>query len=121
MTTQTLLPNGTRSGAGDFTVTGAALIHVATNDSSDSTYVLRTSSDATRSFVVNLGTYALAADERVERVRAVVRMTRGGSESKVYVRLGYVTDSAAGTIRYAAADQFTGSSTIGTVTGIRRV
>ena len=119
-TTQTLLPNGTRSGAGDFTVTGAATIHAALNDASDGSSVLRTSTTATRSFVVNLGTYALAANERVERVRAVVRMARGGNQSKVYVRLGYVTDSAAGTIRYAAADQFTGSSSIGTVNGAYR-
>ena len=119
-TTQTLLPNGTRSGAGDFTVTGAATIHAALNDASDASSVLRTSTTATRSFVVNLGTYALAANERVERVRAVVRMARGGSQSKVYVRLGYLTDSAAGTIRYAAADQFTGSSSIGTVNGAYR-
>lgn len=74
-TTQTLLPNGTRSGAGDFTVTGAGLIHVATNDStSDSTYVLRTSTTDTKSFVVNFGTYTLAADQAVESVRVSVRM-----------------------------------------------
>lgn len=115
-TTQTLLPNGTRSGAGDFTVTGAATIHSALNDSSDSTYVIRTSTDATRSFVVNLGTYTIAADEAVQSVRVGVRMIRGGSQSKLYVRQGYVTDAAAGTIRYAAADQYTG--TLGSVTTV---
>lgn len=119
-TTQTLLPNGTRSGAGDFTVTGAALIHVATNDSSDSTYVERTSTTDTKSFILNLQTYTLAADERVQSVRASVRMARGGAQSKVYVRLGYVTDSAAGTIRYAAADQYTGASSIDWVDGAYR-
>lgn len=119
-TTQTLLPNGTRSGAGDFTVTGAATIHAALNDTSDASTVLRTSTTATRSFVVNLGTYALAANERVERVRAVVRMARGGSQSKVYVRLGYVTDSAAGTIRYAPADQYTGTLATASVNGAYR-
>lgn len=119
-TTQTLLPNGTRSGAGDFTVTGAANIHSALNDTADGTSVLRTSTTATRSFVVNLGTYTLAANERVERVRAVVRMARGSAQSKVYVRLGYLTDSAAGTIRYAAADQYTGTASIGWVNGAYR-
>lgn len=119
-TTQTLLPNGTRSGAGDFTVTGAALIHVATNDSSDATYVLRTSTTDTKSFVVNLGTYTLAANERVQSVRIVVRMARGAGQSKLYVRQGYVTDSAAGTIRYGAADQYTGSLSIATVNGAYR-
>jgi hypothetical protein len=119
-TTQTLLPNGTRSGAGDFTVTGAGSIHAALNDSSDSTTVLRTSTTDTKSLVVNCGTYTLGASERVQSVRVAVRMARGGNQSKVYVRLGYVTDAAAGTIRYAAADQYTGSSTIGWVNGAYR-
>lgn len=119
-TTQTLLPNSTRSGAGDFTVTGTALIHTATNDTSDASYVLRTSTTATRSFIVNLGTYTLAANERVESVRAVVRMARGGTQSKVYVRLGYLTDSAAGTVRYGAADQYTGALALAWVNGASR-
>lgn len=119
-TTQTLLPNGTRSGAGDFTVTGAALIHNALNDTADGTNVLRTSTTATKSFVVNLGTYTLAANERIQSVRIAVRMARGGAQSKVYVRQGYVTDAAAGTIRYGAADQYTGSASIGWVTGADR-
>lgn len=120
-TTQTLLPNGTRSGAGDFTVTGTSLIHTATSDSSDSTYVQRTSTGTTASFVVNLGTYTLAADEAVESVRVGVRMTRGGAQSKLYVKQGYVTDAAAGTIRYGAADQYTGAlGSITTVYGAAR-
>jgi hypothetical protein len=119
-TTQTLLPNGTRSGAGDFTVTGAALIHVALNDTSDSTSVLRTSTTDTKSFVVNLASYTLAADERIQSVRIAVRMARGGAQSKVYVRQGYVTDAAAGTIRYGAADQYTGALTTAWVTGADR-
>jgi hypothetical protein len=119
-TTQTVLPNGTRSGAGDFTVTGAALIHVALNDTSDSTSVLRTSTTDTKSFVLNLGTYTLAANERIQSVRIAVRMARGGAQSKVYVRQGYVTDSAAGTIRYGAADQYTGALATAWVTGADR-
>ena len=106
MSTQTLLPNGTRSGAGDFTVTGAASVHAALSDASDATYVKRTSTDNTKSFVVNMGTYTLAAGEAVQSVRIGVRMERGGLKSQLYVRQGYVTDPAAGTIRYAAADQY---------------
>jgi hypothetical protein len=109
VTTQTIRPNGTRSGAGDFTVTGATLIHVALNDSSDATTVLRTSTTATKSFVVNMQTYSLAANEAIESVRLGVRMVRGGAQAKLYVRQGYVTDPSAGTIRYAAADQFLGA------------
>jgi hypothetical protein len=109
VSTQTIRPNGTRSGAGDFTVTGATLIHVALNDSSDATTVQRTSTTATKSFVVNMQTYSLAADEAIESVRLGVRMVRGGAQAKLYVRQGYVTDPSAGTIRYAAADQFLGA------------
>lgn len=121
MSTQTLRPNGTRSGAGDFTVTGAVLVHVALNDDKDTSYVQRTSTDTTKSFVINMATYSLGVDEAIESVRIGVRMTRGGAQAKLYVRQGYVTDEAAGTIRYAAADQYTGAlSTLTTVWGAAR-
>lgn len=119
-TTQTLLPNGTRSGAGDFTTTGAGLIHNCLNDTSDTTYVLRTSTTASKSFIVNMATYTLAANEAIESVRVAVRMNRGSAQSKLYVRQGYVTDAASGTIRYGAPDQYAGTLATGWVYGAFR-
>jgi hypothetical protein len=122
MSTQALDPNGDRSGSGDFTITGSAsTITQALSDASDSTFVKRTSGTVTKSFVLDLGTYTLAADEAVESVAVNVRMVRPTTDSKLYVRQGYVTDAAAGVIRYGTADQYSGSVSIQTASGAPRV
>ncbi len=122
MTTASLNPNATRSGSGDFTITGSAsTIAIALSDASDLTYVKRTSGTLTKSFVVDLGTYTLSADEAVESVRVDVRMARPDAGSKVYVRQGVVTDAAAGIIRYGVADQYSASAGIATQVGAPRI
>jgi len=122
MSTQSLSPNVDRSGSGDFTITGSAsTIALALSDSSDATYVKRTNGTITKSFVLDLSSYTLAADEAVESVRVDIRMLRPDAASKVYVRQGVVTDAAAGIIRYGTADQYAGSATIGTLQGAPRV
>lgn len=121
MTTASLNPNVDRSGAGDFTITGSAsTISLALADTSDATFVTRTSGTLTKSFVLDMGTYALAANEAIESVQVNVRMARPNAGSKVYVRQGVVTDAAAGVIRYGAADQYAGTASIGTVQGAPR-
>ena len=120
MTAQTLDPNADRSGAGDFTVTSASAVYLALSDASDSTYVDRTNATVPKSFTVDVGTYSLGADEAVESVRVDVRMVRP-TGSKVYVRQGVLTDPAAGVIRFAAADQYSGSVALSTLTGVARV
>lgn len=122
MSTQALNPNGDRSGSGDFTITGSAsTITQALSDASDSTFVKRTSGTVTKSFVLDLGTYTLGADEAVESVAVNVRMVRPTTDSKLYVRQGYITDAAAGVIRYGTADQYSGSVSIQTASGAPRV
>lgn len=73
-TTQYLLPNGNKSGTGAYSlVGGGSSVHGNLSDSSDSTRVQKTTSgDKTATF--NMGTYTLAADERVKRVRAAARV-----------------------------------------------
>lgn len=122
MSSQILDPNSDRSGAGDFTITGSAsTITQALSDNSDTTFVKRTSGTLTKSFVLDMGTYTLGADEAVESVAVNVRMARPDAGSKVYVRQGVVTDAAAGIIRYGAADQYAGSASLETVSGAPRV
>lgn len=121
MTTASVSPNADRSGAGDFTITSASTIYLALSDASDSTYIDRTSGTVTKSFVLDMETYSLGADEAVESVAVNVRMARPETASKVYVRQGYVTDPAAGVIRYGAADQYAGSASIATLTGTARI
>lgn len=120
-TNQTLDPNSDRSGAGDFTITGASAVYLALSDASDSTYAKRTNSTVTHSFILDMGTYSLGADEAVESVSVNVRMARPDASSKVYVRQGVVTDAAAGIIRYSAADQYAGSASLQTFSGAARI
>lgn len=122
MTTQSLNPNADRSGSGDFTITGSAsTISIALSDASDATYVTRTSGAETKSFVIDLSSYSLGADEAIESVRIDVRMARPDAGSKLFVRQGYVTDPAAGTVRYGTADQYSGSVALQTLTGAERI
>ena len=63
MSDQILDPNNDRSGTGDFTITGSAsTITQALSDSSDSTFVTRTSGTLIKSFVLDMGTYTIGAD-----------------------------------------------------------
>lgn len=73
-TTQTLRPNANYSGAGAYSlVGGGSSVWGNVSDSSDSTRIQRTTSgDKTVTFT--LGTYTLASNERVKRVRAAARV-----------------------------------------------
>jgi hypothetical protein len=122
MSSQTLDPNSDRSGSGDFTITGAAsTISQALSDASDATSVTRTSGTLTKTFVVDLSSYTLGANEAIQSVAVDVRMARPETGSKIYVRQGVVTDAAAGIVRYGAADQYAGTASIATVAGVPRV
>lgn len=122
MSTQTLDPNADRSGSGDFTITGSAsTITQALSDGSDSTYVKRTNATVSKSFVLNMDSYVLADDEAIESVAVNVRMARPTDDSRLYVRQGVVTEAAAGVIRYGNPDQYAGSASLSTVTGVPRV
>lgn len=106
-----LSPNADRSGAGAFTITGSAsTIHGALSDADDSTFVTRTSLTQRGDFVVDLSTLSISASQAVESVRVGVRNLRDEDSSILYVRQGFVSDPAAGVIRYAAADQFIGQT-----------
>lgn len=85
-TVQTLRPNANVSGAGAFTLGGGGgTLHGTLSDSSDSTYAYRTTS-GDKTAVLGLGTYTLAADERVKQIRAAVRVLFNASP--VYYQWG---------------------------------
>lgn len=122
MATASLDPNGDRSGSGDFTISGSAsTISLALSDNNDSSFVRRTNATVEKSFVLDLGTYTLAANEAVKSVQVNVRMARPAAGSQLYVRQGYVTDPAAGIVRYGVADQYSGTASLYNAVGVPRI
>lgn len=74
---QTLRPNANRSGAADFTVTGAGgVAFTALSDNSDTTFVQRTNATVSRSLAVELTSYTLPTGSIVGRVRVRARVVR---------------------------------------------
>lgn len=100
MATQVLRPNGTISGASSFTLTGGgATAHATLNDNSDTTYLANaTSGNAT--LIQDFGTYTLAANEIVRRVRVRVRTLTPTTSGKVNVNIG---TRQSGQNKYSAA------------------
>lgn len=84
-------PDSTNSGASNFTVTGAATLHAATNDNSDSTFVRKTGT-GTKSAIVGFGTTALGASQTVSRVRVRARVQGPTSATKLNLQLGTRVD-----------------------------
>lgn len=77
MAIETLRPNGTL-GSFDAQAVGAASMHAALADESDSTYV-KGSGSGTFLADLNLNTYTLQPKERVKQVRIRVRSSAGGT------------------------------------------
>lgn len=123
MTTASLSPNGTRSGAGAFTISGSATtIYGALSDNNDTTFVTRTSPTVRGEFVVDMGTTSVSASQAIESVRVGVRNNRTNANARVFIRQGYLTDPAAGVVRYGTPDQFVGTtSSIETQYGAARI
>jgi hypothetical protein len=87
MTTVIIRPNSVTSGSANFTATGAANLHVATSDNSDSSYIRKTGS-GTASVIIGFGTSAIANNEIVRRVRLRARVQTPTSDGKLNLALG---------------------------------
>lgn len=88
MTITVIRPNGTRSGASNFTINGgAATTHAAVSDSLDTTW-LRKASSGTASIIFNCGTFTLASTQAIKQVRVAVRCQTTETDSKANVQLG---------------------------------
>lgn len=82
-------PDAVSTGAANFTVTGAADAAAATNDDSDSSYVRKSGAvSGTQTLSLTFGSTALAADERVRRVRLRGRVETDNANGKIDLMLG---------------------------------
>lgn len=80
-------PNGTPAGASSYTVTGAATAHAALSDDLDATYI-RKAGSSTASIILGFGTFSIASNEQVKRVRLRARAQTPESTSKLNLQLG---------------------------------
>lgn len=120
--TETLLPSATRSGTAAYTVTGSVgTIDGVLSDGSDLTYVERVTGTQPALFAVDLDTYSLTTTEKVQSVALEARLERPTESSKVFIRQGVLTDASSGVVRYAPADQFTGTASIDWFRGAGRI
>ncbi len=88
MATYTLRPNANWNNASAFTISGGSgSVHAALADSSDSTYITRTSTTVPASYEAEFGTQTLAATERVAFVKSLLLIFEQGQRLEQRVRL----------------------------------
>lgn len=101
MATYILRPNANWNNASAFTISGGSgSVHAALADSSDSTYITRTSTTVPASYEAEFGTTTLAATEKVEYVNLRARATIGTTGS-IQLSLGVITDRNGRTVSYS--------------------
>jgi hypothetical protein len=92
MATYTLRPNANWNNASAFTINGgSASVHAALADSSDSTFIKRTSTTVPAFYETEFGTQTLTGTEKIEYVNLRARLNIGTSGS-VQISLGVITD-----------------------------
>jgi hypothetical protein len=110
MTTYILRPNANWNNASAFTISGGSgSVHAALADSSDSTFITRTSTTIPASYEAEFGTQTLAATERVEFVNLRARVTIGTAGS-IAISLGVITDRNGREVSYSVP--FTKANTL---------
>ncbi len=101
MATYTLRPNANWNNASAFTISGGAgSVHAALSDSSDTTYITRTSTTVPASYEMELGTTTLSASEKVASVNVRVRLAVGTAGIAQF-SLGVITDRNGRTVSYS--------------------
>jgi hypothetical protein len=101
MATYTLRPNANWNNASAFTISGGSgSVHAALSDSSDSTYITRTSTTVPASYEAEFGTQTLAATEKVAYVNLRARGTIG-TTGNIELSLGVITDRNGRTVSYS--------------------
>jgi hypothetical protein len=115
MAIQTLRPNATVSGAGNFTLTGGAgSAHATLNDNSDATFLANATSGVA-TLVLDNGTYTATSTDTFRRVRVRARVLSPTVEGRVNINLGA---RQAGVVKYLAALSIRGQyASITTLTG----
>jgi hypothetical protein len=101
MATYVLRPNANWNNASAFTISGGSgSVHAALADSSDSTYITRTSTTVPASYEAEFGTQTLAATEKVAFVNLRARATIGTAGS-IELSLGVITDRNGRAVSYS--------------------
>lgn len=89
MPTTVVSPDGTNSGAANFTITGAANAHTALSDNSDASYVQKSNSvTGTATLQVGFGTTTISATSLVRRVRLRGRVRTDNANGKIDLMIG---------------------------------
>jgi hypothetical protein len=110
MTTYVLRPNANWNNAGSFTISGgSASVHAALADSSNATFVKRTSTTVPISYEAEFGTTTLAATEKVSYVNLRATATIGTTGS-IQLSLGVITDRNGREVYYSVP--FTKANTL---------
>jgi hypothetical protein len=92
MATYTLRPNANWNNASAFTISGGSgSVHAALSDSSDSTFITRTSTTVPATYEAEFDTQTLSASEKIEFVNLRARVTIGTAGS-IQLSLGVITD-----------------------------
>jgi hypothetical protein len=114
MATYTLRPNANWNNASAFTISGGSgSVHAALADSSDSTFITRTSTTVPASYEAEFGTQTLTASEKVEFVNLRARVTIGTAGS-IQLSLGVITDRNGREVSYSVP--FTKANTLAMTT-----
>ena len=101
MATYILRPNANWNNASAFAISGgSASVHAALADSSDSTYITRSSATIPASYEAEFGTQTLAATEKVAYVNLRAKATIGTTGS-IELSLGVITDRNGRTVSYS--------------------
>lgn len=115
MTVTIVRPNGTVSGGANYTETGAASLHAATNDDSDASYIRKTAGvSGTASVILNFGTTTITSAQIVRRVRIRGRVQTTTTDGKLNLQLG---TRANGVNYFASALAVRGVQATGEVVG----
>jgi len=110
MTTYVLRPNADWNNAASFTISGGSpTVHAALADSSDATFVKRTSTTVPASYEAEFGTTTLAATEKIAFVNLRARATIGTTGS-IQLSLGVITDRNGREVYYSVP--FTKANTL---------
>ena len=114
MATYTLRPNANWNNNGAFTISGgAASAYAALADSSDSTYITRTSTTVPAAYEMEMETFSLASTEKVVSVNLRAKFNVG-TNGIVQLSLGVITDRNGRTVYYSVP--YTKQKTFSTAT-----
>jgi len=114
MATYVLRPNANWNNAGSFTISGgSASVHAALADSSDATFIKRTSTTVPAFYEAEFGTTTLGATEKIAFVNLRARATIGTTGS-IQLSLGVITDRNGREVYYSVP--FTKANTLSITT-----